>query len=151
MKIYKSIDTLNLYCYSKIIETEDLRYLIIQSDYFELPTITDKEYSELFKVWEKINDEIIDYTGISEEYKSIMRMKKSIALLKVEKITTGDKSIDNIIELKELELKNMYPKQKQNIDESIILIENITKVPIDIMKCSVKKYFSYIKFISKNK
>lgn len=151
MKIYKSIDTLNLYCYSKIIETEDLRYLIIQSDYFELPTITDKEYAELFKVWEKINDEIIDYTGISEEYKSIMRMKKSIALLKVEKITTGDKSIDNIIELKERELKNMYPKQKQNIDESIILIENITKVPIDIMKCSVKKYFSYIKFISKNK
>ena len=37
MKYYNTIDTLPIFNYSKISEFEDLRYLIIQPDYFELP------------------------------------------------------------------------------------------------------------------
>lgn len=149
MKYYNTIDTLPIFNYGKISELEDLRYLIIQSDYFELPKITEKETEELFKAWEHINDEIINYVGISEDYKSILRIKKAIALMKVELITTGDKSLETLIELKQIELKNSYPQAKQELDESIIYIESALKIPIDVMKCSVKKYFSYIKFISK--
>lgn len=149
MKYYNTIDTLPIFNYGKISELEDLRYLIIQSDYFELPKITEKETEELFKAWEHINDEIIDYVGISEDYKSILRIKKAIALMKVELITTGDKSLETLIELKQIELKNSYPQKKNELDESIIYIESVLKIPIDVMTCSVKKYFSYIKFISK--
>lgn len=149
MKYYNTIDTLPVFNYGKISELEDLRYLIIQSDYFELPKITEKETAELFNVWENINDEIINYVGISEDYKSILRIKKAIALMKVDMITTGDKSLETLIELKQLELKNYYPQKKNELDESIIYIESALKIPIDVMKCSVKKYFSYIKFISK--
>ena len=149
MKYYNTIDTLPIFNYSKISEFEDLRYLIIQPDYFELPKITEKETAELFKAWEHINDEIIDYVGISEDYKSILRIKKAIALMKVELITTGDKSLETLIELKQIELKNSYPQKKNELDESIIYIESVLKIPIDVMTCSVKKYFSYIKFISK--
>lgn len=149
MKYYNTIDTLPIFNYGKISELEDLRYLIIQSDYFELPKITEKETAELFNVWENINDEIINYVGISEDYKSILRIKKAIALMKVDMITTGDKSLETLIELKQIELKNSYPQAKQELDESIIYIESALKIPIDVMKCSVKKYFSYIKFISK--
>ena len=149
MRYYNTIDTLPIFNYGKISELEDLRYLIIQSDYFELPKITEKETAELFKAWEHINDEIIDYVGISEDYKSILRIKKAIALMKVELITTGDKSLETLIELKQLELKNYYPQKKNELDESIIYIESVLKIPIDVMTCSVKKYFSYIKFISK--
>ncbi len=149
MKYYNTIDTLPVFNYGKISELEDLRYLIIQSDYFELPKITEKETAELFNVWENINDEIINYVGISEDYKSILRIKKAIALMKVDMITTGDKSLETLIELKQIELKNSYPQAKQELDESIIYIESVLKIPIDVMKCSVKKYFSYIKFISK--
>ena len=149
MKYYNTIDTLPIFNYGKISELEDLRYLIIQPDYFELPKITEKETEELFKAWEHINDEIINYVGISEDYKTILRIKKAIALMKVELITTGDKSLETLIELKQLELKNYYPQKKNELDESIIYIESILKIPVDVMKCSVKKYFSYIKFISK--
>ena len=149
MKYYNTIDTLPIFNYGKISELEDLRYLIIQSDYFELPKITEKETEELFKAWEHINDEIINYVGISEDYKSILRIKKAIALMKVELITTGDKSLETLIELKQLELKNYYPQKKNELDESIIYIESALKIPVDIMKCTVKKYFSYLKFISK--
>ena len=149
MKYYNTIDTLPIFNYGKISELEDLRYLIIQSDYFELPKITEKETEELFKAWEHINDEIINYVGISEDYKTILRIKKAIALMKVELITTGDKSLETLIELKQIELKNSYPQKKNELDESIIYIESVLKIPIDVMTCSVKKYFSYIKFISK--
>lgn len=149
MRYYNTIDTLPIFNYGKISELEDLRYLIIQPDYFELPTITEKETAELFKAWEHINDEIINYVGISEDYKSILRIKKAIALMKVELITTGDKSLETLIELKQIELKNSYPQKKNELDESIIYIESVLKIPVDVMTCSVKKYFSYIKFISK--
>ena len=149
MKYYNTIDTLPIFNYGKISELEDLRYLIIQSDYFELPEITEKETAELFNAWEHINDEIINYVGISEDYKSILRIKKAIALMKVELITTGDKSLETLIELKQIELKNSYPQKKNELDESIIYIESVLKIPVDVMTCSVKKYFSYIKFISK--
>ena len=149
MKYYNTIDTLPVFNYGKISELEDLRYLIIQPDYFELPKITEKETAELFKAWENINDEIINYVGISEDYKSILRIKKAIALMKVEMIMTGDKSNETLIEIKQLELKNYYPQKKNELDESIIYIESALKIPVDIMKCTVKKYFSYLKFISK--
>lgn len=149
MRYYNTIDTLPIFNYGKISELEDLRYLIIQPDYFELPEITEKETAELFKAWEHINDEIINYVGISEDYKSILRIKKAIALMKVELITTGDKSLETLIELKQIELKNSYPQKKNELDESIIYIESVLKIPVDVMTCSVKKYFSYIKFISK--
>jgi hypothetical protein len=149
MKYYNTIDTLPIFNFSKINETEDLRYLVIQSDYFELPKITEKDSKELINIWDKINDEILNYVGFSDEYKTMLRIRKSIALMKVEMITTGDKSNETLIELKEKELLDAMPKIKHELDESIIYIESVLKIPVDVMKCTVKKYFSYIKFISK--
>jgi hypothetical protein len=151
MKYFTGIDTLPLYNYSKVSEDNDLRYLLILQDYFELPVISEKEMQQLFEVWEKINDEIIDFNGINIEYKAILRMQKSIALLKCEMITTGDKSIENIIKLKEIELLNMYPKTKGNIEENIITLEVQLKMQIDMRICTVRKYYGYIKFLTKNK
>jgi len=149
MKIYNSIDNLNLYCYGKILETNDLRYLLVLDDYFELPEIKEKEYNELFKIWENINDEIVELTGISEDYKEQFRLRKSIALLKVDMIVNENKSLQTLIEIKEMELLNLQPKNKTSIDESIISIESILKIQINDKKTSTKKYFSYIKFINK--
>jgi hypothetical protein len=151
MKKYNSIDTLPIFNFSKVSEEKDLRYLLVLEDYFELPKVSDKEYKDLFDVWERINDDIIDFNGVSDEYKSIMRMRKSIALLKVEMITKDDKGLETIIELKERELLQAYPTNKQDIDESIFLIESHLKVSINIFTCTVKKYYGYIKFIIKNK
>jgi len=149
MKISNSIDNLYLYNYSKILETNDLRYLFILPDYFELPKTTDKEMQQLFEIWEKINDEVLDFVGISEDYKEQFRLRKTIALLKVEMICKEDKSLQTIIDIKERELLNMMPKQKQTVDESIIAIEVNLKMQINPKDTTVKKYFSYIKYLSK--
>jgi hypothetical protein len=64
-------------------------------------------------------------------------------------ILNGDKSIENIISLKERELLSMMPKSKQDMNESIIMLEMALKIQIDINKTSVKKYYGYIKFLQK--
>jgi len=66
MKFYRSIDQLPLFNYSKIVETNDLRFLLVLPDYFELPVIADKELQELSEAWEVINNEITDFARISD-------------------------------------------------------------------------------------
>lgn len=150
-KIYNHIDNFPLHNYIQISETNDLRYLLVLPDYFELPEIDKKTDNKLNEIWENINDEIIEYTGIPNDFKEILKVKKAIALMKVKLMMTNDRSLETLIELKERELINIFPKQKQDINESIIALELILKLQIDIYKTSVKKYFSYISFLKKQK
>lgn len=149
MKYFNSIDNFPLFNYEKITESNDLRYLIRLPDYFELPNINETETVKLFEVWKLINDEMIDYIGISENYKSVLRIKKQIALLQLNIILTGDKSIETLINIKEIELQGMFIKEKQTIDNNIIALELMLKIQIDINKTTLKKYLNYIKYINK--
>jgi hypothetical protein len=151
MNIYKNIDILPLYNYIKVTETLDLRYLIILPDYYTLPNIPEKELNPLIKVWENINDQVTEYIGISEDMKQMLRLEKSIALLRVELMVSGDKTLETIIQLKEMELNQMKPKTSQNIEDSIVLVELYTKLPINIFQTTVKRYYGYVKHISKIK
>ena len=50
---------------------------------------------------------------------------------------------------KEIELLQARPQTSQTVDESIIILELYFKIQIDVFKTSVKKYYGYIKHISK--
>lgn len=147
MKIYNTIEDLPLYNYGKILSSHDLRYLIHDIDIFDLPALKEQEWKELMKAWEDLNAQIIDYVGISVEYKNILQLERDIALLEIEKIIKEDDSLETIIELKRIELNTIKPQTKQTIDESIIILERHYKMQIDEKKTSVKKYFAYLKHI----
>jgi len=149
MKLYKEIDDLPLYNYSKILDTGDLRYLIVDSDAYNLIEVTEDEQKELFKVWESICDQITDFVGISENMKQVLKLERTIAYLRIEMITKGDKSIETIINIKELELNQLKPKNKKSIDESVVLLEVFLKMPINMKLTSVKRYYGYINYATK--
>jgi hypothetical protein len=150
MKYYKSIDELPLFNYSKVIKTNDLRYLIISGDYDNPTKLEKNDIKKLFKAWEIINDEVITLIGITDEAKQIMRLERSIALLKVEMITNDDKSLSTVIEIKERELLLSRPINKSTIEEITILLELRLHMQIDVHKTSVEKFYNYIKVLKKN-
>lgn len=150
MNIYRDIDELPLYNYSKIIDTNELGYLIVDSSPYNLKKLDKKELFELSEVWKNINCQIIDYIGISDDMRQVLRIEKDISLLRLQMIETGDRSIDTIINLKELELNQIRPKEKKSIEESIVLLEIFLKMPINSKNTSVKRYYGYIDYILKN-
>jgi hypothetical protein len=148
MKHYNNIDNLPLFNYTKVMETSDVRHLLILPDYFELPETPLELQATLIEVWEDINYQIIEFMGVSEKHRQILRLEKTIALLKAQKMSTEDNSLDTIIEAKEIELQGISVITT-DINTDIATLEVNLKMQIDTQKTSVKKYLSYIKILKK--
>lgn len=147
VKIYSNIEQLPLFNYVQIIQNLDYKYLL-----FDIETkITAEIADKIQESWDNINTEIIDYMGVPEQMQELLRLKKSIALLRVEKIKTDNNSLESIIEIKEKELQNYYENNnKTDIYEDITAVEMTLKMQIDLQKTSLKRYLSYIKILQKN-
>ena len=147
VKIYSDIEQLPLFNYVQIIQNLDYKYLL-----FDIETkITAEIADKIQESWENINTQIIDYMGVPEQMQELLRLKKSIALLRVQKIKTDDNSLESIIEIKEKELQNYYENNnKTDIYEDITAVEMTLKMQIDLQKTSLKRYLSYIKILQKN-
>lgn len=57
LKYYGSSKEATLFSFRNVIETGDVRYLLILDDYKELPDIDDDMQDKLMGVWDSINDE----------------------------------------------------------------------------------------------
>ena len=147
VKIYSDIEQLPLFNYVQIIQNLDYKYLL-----FDIETkITAEIADKIQESWDIINTQIIDYMGVPEQMQELLRLKKSIALLRVEKIKTDNNSLESIIEIKEKELQNYYENNnKTDIYEDITAVEMTLKMQIDLQKTSLKRYLSYIKLLQKN-
>lgn len=147
VKIYTNIEQLPLFNYVQIVQNLDYKYLLYDTETKITAEIADK----IQESWENINTEIIDYMGVPEQMQEILRLKKSIALLRVQKIKNDDNSLESIIEIKEKELQNYYENNnKTDIYEDITAVEMTLKMQIDLQKTSLKRYLSYIKILQKN-
>jgi|ERR1035437_3227372 hypothetical protein len=149
MKYYKDISQLPLFNYIQIQESNDLRYMIIGVDYFDLPVVKEKELSILLPAFESINNQVTDFMGINDNMLDVLRLERDIILLQIESIETDNNNLDTIIEIKKLELAQIKPQTKQSIEHCVIMIEDIMKIAIDTTKISVKKYLQYIQYITK--
>lgn len=80
-KAYKSIDFLPMWNYYKALETEDLRYLLKDIDYEELPECND----DLTGIWSDINLELYQYSiSKNQRAKNNFNKQKKINELKYE-------------------------------------------------------------------
>lgn len=103
------------------------------------------------KVWEKIYESYISRFGFSENYLHVLRKKKQIAKLQVKKILSGDRTIEPLIAIHQLELKKMQ-MQSGEVDFYEATADLVRKmgVPIDVHRTTVAEYFSYVKSVNRS-
>ena len=152
-KTYTDIDSLPVWNYNKVKETNEYRYLLKLDDYSELPEFD----FDLSKIWEDINFQIIDTFGIGQKELMILHKIRDIQVMKIDFVLNKKRDLItrlNILQ-KQLEQLQKTDDKKQNFEEQVAILESHFKIPFDIFKMSIKRYLSYIKlfenYIEQNK
>lgn len=132
-----------VFVWQMVHETRDFTYLLKDRQ-----KVSGQILSKLSKAWEKIYDEFLKEFGFNETFLEIKKKEIAIALMKLELIITGDRSLETFIEIEEMELKEMQ-KELKGVDfmESTIAIESRMKFQIDPHNTTIRKFYSYIKML----
>ncbi len=140
VKAYDSIEDLPVLIWDKINESKDVSLLLLNK-----PKITKRIKAELVLVWEKIYNEFISEFGFPESVKDQMRLRLKIARMKLEFAKTLDESLITFIELAEIELAEMTPKEtKSNIYKVKSAIEDKKGFRLNLKEISVKEFYNYV-------
>lgn len=135
---YQSIDSLPIYNWFKIFETQELKYLIIKG------TPTEKQLNDL---WEKLFNEYISVFGLDESFKNYFKHTKKVLDLEVKYALTKKGSYLFKLEYEKAKYKALNPttEDKDNFMINITKVEQKIGRTIDEHSISVLKYYSYIK------
>lgn len=102
--------------------------------------------------YQKIQDEMIDTFGVSNEYLQILQAKIRIEKMYAKMLQSGDKSSRLLIEVEEMELAKLESKTttKTDLQESLFQIEKIQGVRYNPKEITVFDFFKLAKLVSKN-
>lgn len=106
----------------------------------------------LIRSWNVTYNEYIKAFGFSDLFKQLMQKQQELARLKIEKMITGDRSLQTFIDITQIEIDDLN-KRTQNpgtLHESKINIEKIVGFRIDTKNVSVREYYSYINTLKKS-
>lgn len=143
-KVYSSIETLPIWNWMMVHETGNLSYLK------ELDSYEVESDGRLESVWDKLYEQYFKAFGVSDEYLKRLRIRKKIALLQCELIATGDKTIKSFIGAEQEYLKEMDKGERMKFEDIIVAIEKFMGFPIDKMKVSTLKYYTYLNTLKKH-
>jgi hypothetical protein len=138
-KYYLSIKDVPMYNWITLYENEDFTQL----------SKTGKICKRVTKVYEKLQDEIIDNFGINEDFLKVLKNKIRIELLYADQIESGNKSNQWKIEMLEID-NEMLSNQKTKADlyDSIIAIEKYLGVSKDPKQLTVYQFYKYSQTIN---
>lgn len=145
MKLYNSIDVLPIWNYYKIIESGDLKYLAITNNYGK-DFNYDQKSALIF--WEYINDEYIDFFGVSREMVEILELQAEVAINRYEWTVNKTPVCKSLWKQAEKKLDMLLNGDETNegvLQKQIFYIEKEMGFSIDEKQVSVKRFFSYIK------
>lgn len=147
-RVYDSIDTLPIFRWWKIHETEDFSFLIKDNT----EKATEQDFVFLSETWKKIYSEYIKRFGFGETFLRIKQREASIARLQCELVITGDRSILLAIKVEEAELKKMKTEQsgKNDFHENKAAIEKAIGFRLDPKSVTVAEFYSYISVIKQH-
>lgn len=134
-----------MYNWQKIHETGELSWLFNKRVKIDNTT-------ELELVWANIYDEYLHIFGLSNDFKEVLELKKSIAIQKADYIIKEDRVLLNYIAVDEERLKSLYEKTKGGADfrESLIHIEKMQSIKINTKKITVADYYNYLRWLNKS-
>lgn len=123
-------------------------------EYMELSFILKSERNEMChrapNVYQKLQDELIDTFGISDDFLQILKNKIKIEQYYYDQIETGRTSNQILIEMLKIENKELETdKSKADLFEGIHVIGKFfPNVPVDPKTISVYDFHNYSKVIS---
>ena len=128
-----------------ILKTGDLRYLLKS-----ITTPVDN-FEELNKIYESFYNAYLKEFELNDKAQSIIDIKvryiENLALY-----LQGDKSVETFIDIDKLELDELNSNKSENQNQSIwdlkARMEVALKISIDVKKCSVIEFYTYLKIIS---
>lgn len=148
-KVYKSIYKLPQWNWNQIHQTNNYGYLIKKTSYLKLELDNSKE---LKQIWYHIYDEFIEEFGLTKSYLELLEAKKRIAAMQHQYIQTGDRSILNMIEIEEMDMKEQFEKNEGVRFEAIVMaIEKRQSMPIDPKEITVYKFNNYLRTLKEQK
>ena len=140
---YSTIEELPIYNWWKVHETGNFEYLL-----YTRKTSSKKEVKKLARVWKSLYEQYIQRFGYTEQFIETMSKKREIALLKVDYITSGDKSLKVFIQIAEKELEEMTGEET-DFYQGKSMLEKSLGFYIDIHRMSVAEYYSHFQVAKK--
>jgi hypothetical protein len=136
MNIYNSISELPLKIFNKIVETGNLKLLIIEGEYSDLDVI---------EAWNSINKEFFNEFGISFEEKE--QLKAKIRYINhMKKYYLENDAFSKTLANLELQKKELNTKNEKNSYLKIcVTISKILEMRIDYSSITVGEFFHYVK------
>ena len=143
-KCYSGIDTLPIWNWNKIFETKDLKYLLLVSK-----IVTEKESIILNTIYEEFYDAYLEEFGLNEKEQEI-REKRQSYILNMALVLKGDKGAQTFVDIDKMDLDELTKPNEynQSIWELKSKMEVSLKINIDVKKCSIIEFYSYLKIIS---
>lgn len=128
-----------MYNWISIYEENNLSYL----------SKTGKVCKRVSKVYERLQDEIMDNFGINEDYLKILKNKIKIELYYAEQIRTKNRSNQAFIDILEIQNEELQTKKtKGDIHESVIMIEQYMGFKFDVKKITVYEFYKYSQMLT---
>jgi len=143
--IYTSIEDMPIYNWFKCIDTKDYSYCSS-----ERKNITEDVLKECEIAFNTCYDEFIYTFGISPELAEIIRIKNKILMLKIDIALTGDKSLENFIEIEEIQLNERLEVKQTKTNTYKVAIEKYLGFRLNEKEVTVKEYYEYLQAIKEN-
>jgi len=100
--------------------------------------------------YQKLQDDMIDTFGISEDYKQILNAKIRIERMYAKMFASGDKSQKLLITIEEIELEKLEKAPtKTDLQETLYQIEKIQGVRYPSKEITVYDFYKLYKLVSK--
>lgn len=141
-KYYISIEELPVYNWWKLHEKNDFKQVLRNEK--------DNIDGRVVEVVKELQNEFIAIFGIDENYAAFLRKQIQIELLKIRVVKTGDRSLENQIDILEIELEELTNREEdKGLNTATIAVEKWMGFKLDTKKISTFEYYSYIKAIEK--
>lgn len=134
-----------IYNWFKCIDTKDYSYCSS-----ERKNITEDVLKECEIAFNACYAEFIDTFGISPELAEIIRIKNKILMLKIDIALTGDKSLENFIEIEEIQLNERLEVKQTKTNTYKVAIEKYLGFRLNEKEVTVKEYYEYLQAIKEN-
>lgn len=142
VKLWRDIEEMPIKNWIKICETGDLKWLFVTGK----GRVTKKTGDH----WVALQQQYIDEFGLDANYKQQLRLLKEIVILNYKLIETKDRSIKNVINVKEAEIEAAKGETVTTFYEVLDRVEKYKGFAIDPAKTSVKKWYYSLKNMSKD-
>jgi hypothetical protein len=139
-KYFQKYELIPVWNFFKIIETQDLRYLLILDDYNELPKI-DVD----IQIWLNIYYEHLDNFGEPEEVVDARNKNNQYWIKYWKFVETKNRKLITELEIAKKRLIKDKKIEKFDFERQVAILETHFKINFDLNKMSAKRYFTYLK------